>query len=134
MKRLILLLALVALGLTACSGGGAYDRAYTASGDGRNELELSRTRQFRSNDDLNVVVKLNTHDSDVEVKVIFINSNSQQEGDPLVVVAGPNTGTVVLGLDWESKPDGELWRSGSWEAVIEVDGEEVERLSFEVGS
>lgn len=138
MKRMLVIVGLLLMMvLTACGGDGVYDRAYTASGDGTNELELNRTRNFRQNDDFNVVIKLNSHDSDVEVTATFFRPDGTQEGNALTSIAAENVGTVVIGLDWDTRPvddEGEipLWTEGTWEVVIEVDGEEVERLSFTV--
>lgn len=138
MKRMLVIVGLLLMVLTACGGSeGVYDRAYVASGDGTNELELNRTKNLRQNDDFNVVVKLNSHDSDVEVTATFFRPDGTQEGDALTAVAGENVGTVVIGLDWDTRPvddEGEipLWTEGTWEVVIEVDGEEVERLNFTV--
>ena len=138
MKRLIVIVGLLLMVLTACGGSdGVYDRAYVASGDGTNELELNRTKNLRQNDDFNVVIKLNSHDSDVEVTATFFRPDGTQEGNALTAVASENVGTVVIGIDWDARPvddEGEipLWTEGTWEVVIEVDGEEVERLSFTV--
>lgn len=134
MKRLIFVLALFTLALSACSGGGVYDQSYMASGDGTHMVDLNQTSQFPRNEDLNAVIKLNSHDSSVEVKATFFDPDSNQVGDPLVATADEDTGTVVLGLDWEAKEDGEFWDEGVWKAVIEVDGEEVDTLEFTVGS
>lgn len=138
MKRMLVIVGLLLMVLTACGGGdGVYASAYTASGDGTNELELNRTKNLRQNDDFNVVIKLNSHDSDVEVTATFFRPDGTQEGDALTAIAGENVGTVVIGLDWDTRPvddEGEipLWTEGTWEVVIEVDGEEVDRLSFTV--
>ncbi len=138
MKRMLVIVGLLLMVLTACGGSeGVYNRAYVASGDGTNELELNRTKNLRQNDDFNVVIKLNAHDSDVEVTATFFRPDGTQEGDALTAVAGENVGTVVIGLDWDTRPvddEGEipLWTEGTWEVVIEVDGEEVERLNFTV--
>jgi hypothetical protein len=140
MKRLIFVMTLLLLVLTACGGGGAYERAYVASGDGTNELELSQTEQFRSADDMNVVVKLNSHDSNVEVQAVFYNPDELPVGDPLTVTAGENVSTVVLGLDWETTTlrdennQPAIWQPGSWSVEIFVDGEKVDTLDFRVGS
>jgi hypothetical protein len=133
MKQIVIVLILVAVALTACTSDGVYDQAYTASGDGTNELELNRTEQFPRNEDLNVVVKLNSHDSDVEVVATFFDPDGDQVGDPLSVTADQNVGTVVLGLDWEGKGDEEFWEDGRWRVQIDVDGEEVDTLEFRVG-
>lgn len=134
MKQIVIVLILAAVTLTACGSDGIYDQAYTASGDGTNELELNKTEQFPRNEDLNVVVKLNSHDSDVEVVATFFDPEGQQVGDSLSVTADQNVGTVVLGLDWEGKGDEEFWEDGRWTVNIEVDGEEVDSLDFRVGS
>lgn len=133
MKKWIVVIVLLTLALAACSSEGVYARAYTASGDGTREIDLSRTNSFQRNADLNVVVELNSHDSDVEVEVTFYNPDGNQVGDPLVATAASGVGTVVLGLDWEARPGGDLWPDGAWKAVVRIDGEEVETLDFSVG-
>lgn len=141
MKRMVFLLGLMVLGLTACTGG-VYDVAYTARGDSTNYQALTQTELFQRTDDLNVVVKLGSHSDRVEVAATFYRpcdtlsevceSDRIQEGETLRTTVGSNVGTVLLGLDYEAQPEVEEWDTGSWRVEIEVDNEVVEELSFRI--
>lgn len=133
MKRVFLAIIalLLPLVLSAC-GGGVYELAYTARGDSTNVIGLTKTNQFQSTDDLNVVVKLKSHNDPVEVSVEFFDPAGNAEGDVLKTVANKEVGSVVLGLDWEARPSKENWQSGSWKAIVSIDGEKLEELSFRV--
>jgi hypothetical protein len=133
MKRILfaafaLLLPLV---LSSC-GGGAYELAYTARGDSTNILGLTLTNQFQATDDLNIVVKLKSHDEPVEVAVAFFNPTGAQEGETIKTTVDKEVGSIVLGLDWESRPGGQPWETGSWRAEVRVNGEKTEELIFRV--
>lgn len=141
MKRFVFLLAILVLGLTAC-GGDVYDVAYTARGDSTNVQALTQTELFQRTDDLNVVVKLGSHSGSVEVAATFyrpcdtLSENCEtsrvQEGETLRTTARENVGTVLLGLDYEARPEVTEWNTGSWIVEIEIDGEVVEELSFRI--
>jgi|GEM_PF-6110940 len=117
--------------LAACSGE-AYDRAYTASGDGMREVELTADEQFTPTEDLNLVVKLNRRDGEVDVRARFIDPN----GDLLEEVsaeADEDVGTVVLGLDFQSRNDQvNQWLSGRYTIELFLDDEQVDTLFFRV--
>lgn len=113
-----------------CDPFAVYDSAYTAQGEGITEPELSATTEFQPNDDLNVVVKL-ARKCDSKVTAVFINPSGESE-EPLIVSASENTATVVLGLDWESVPNEELWLAGQWSVEIYIDDTLVETLNFTV--
>jgi hypothetical protein len=138
MKRahlvLIPLLVVLTLTLSAC-GGEVYSRSYTASGDGTNPNSLVENNgQFLVTDDLNVVVKLNTHSDDVEVEARFFGPENVPVGDPLKTTASKDVGTVLLGLDFETRPDTTTdWPRGAYKVEVYVDGERVETINFEVG-
>jgi hypothetical protein len=129
-KYSIWLLPLLLL-LVGCSGK-VYDRAYTASGQGQQESEMTADEQFSPRDDLNVVIKLNRHDDPVDITVRFTDPN----GDLLQEIEGTasdDVGTVVMGVDFEGRSDvGNEWIIGRYEVDILVDGEEVDRLFFRV--
>jgi hypothetical protein len=134
MKRAFLLMiaVLMILGLTACSGE-AYNKAYTASGDSNNPNGLTENDgRFGATDDLNVIVKLNTHRSEVEVEARFFGPEDAPLGEPLMVTADKDVGTVLLGLDWESRPDGQPWVAGSYKVEIYIDGKKVDTIRFGV--
>lgn len=130
MKRILLGVVLILI-LGACSGD-VYSVSYTARGDSGHIMGLTQTDLFQRNDDINVVVKLNEHDDDVDVAVTFINPDGEQEGDTITTTADSETGVVILGLDWDTRP-GELdWQSGDWRVEVSVDGETVEELEFRI--
>ncbi|NDJ86616.1 MAG: hypothetical protein GYB66_12075 [Chloroflexi bacterium] len=120
--------------LSGCSSG-VYSLAYVARGDSTNLLGLTKTVSFPSNEDLNVIVKLNEHDDPVDVEVTFYRPDGEIE-NTLQYTAVPGVGTVVLGLDWEQKQenseDEERWVTGRWIVKIKIDGEEVDELDFRV--
>jgi hypothetical protein len=128
--QLSLLFSLLFL-LTACSGE-VFDRAYTASGDGQNEYELTKDEQFNPTDDFNVVVKLNKHDEMVEVVARFIDPNQEILQEPSAS-APSEVGTVVLGVDYEARTDlPNQWVVGRYKVEVLIDGEIVETLFFRV--
>lgn len=141
MKQIVFLLGLLVMGLTACSGD-VYDVAYTARGDSTNFQALTQTELFQRTDDLNVVVKLGSHSDRVEVAATFYRpcddfaedceTNEVQEGETLRTTVGENVGSVVLGLDHESRPNEQEWITGTWRVEIEIDNEMVETLTFRV--
>ncbi|MCQ3930489.1 MAG: hypothetical protein DPW16_08500 [Chloroflexi bacterium] len=136
MKRAVMMIVplLVILSLSACSGD-VYSLAYTASGDGTNPNALvENSGQFLVTDDLNIVVRLNKHNDDVEVEARFYLPEDVPLGDPLKMTASKDVGTVVLGLDYETRPDQTTdWPRGTYKVDIFVDGEKSETISFKVG-
>lgn len=119
----------MALLLAACSSV-PYDSAYLAAGDGTQPDELSRTTVFQPDDDLNVVVELNSHNREIPVQAIFTTpSGAEYTTDPFE--ADETAGQVVLGLDWEGM-GGELWPEGEWTVAVLVDEKQKETLRFRV--
>jgi hypothetical protein len=118
--------------LAGCSGE-VFDRAYTASGDGQKERELTPDELFTPTDDLNVVVKLNKHDDSVEVIARFLDPNDDVLQEVKAEDVPSEVGTVVLGIDYESRGDlPNQWIVGPYRVKILIDGEEVETLFFRV--
>jgi hypothetical protein len=123
--------------LSACAGGGAYSLAYPASGSSGNLLGVTQSESFRRNEDLNIVVKLNDHDG-VTVQVDFYEPGNDEADHSLEAEVDGDTGSVLLGLDFEQyvqqfPPEAEIeWPTGTWTAVIFIDGEEVDRVDFTV--
>ncbi|HLA43257.1 MAG TPA: hypothetical protein VJZ27_07470 [Aggregatilineales bacterium] len=129
--RFSLFLLLCIFLLSACSGG-VYDRAYTASGDGQSEDELSADEQFAPDDDLNVVIKLNRRDDSAHVMTRFIDPNGELLQE-IEADAAENVGTVVMGVDFEAKADQvNLWTAGRYTVEVLLDGEKVDTLFFRV--
>ena len=131
MKRISLIAALLILVLSACSSG-IYEVAYTARGDGTNIVGLNQTNQFQRTDDINIVVKVNSHDDPITVSASFFKPDGTQEGETLESRLESGTGSVALGLDFESRPSGEDWETGSWRVQIRIDGELVDEKIFRV--
>lgn len=133
---LFTLVSIVVLALSGCAGG-AYDLAFPARGDSTNLLALTQTEQFRKTEDLNVVVKLNSHDG-VTVSAQFIDPDGEQVGETLETEVDSETGTVVLGLDYDqvnadrSVDDPFEWQTGTWTVKVSVDGEEVDEITFRI--
>ena len=135
MKRTFPLLVLVslvtALLLSACSGD-LVNSAYTAAGDGTRPDELAKTTTFASDDDLNVVVKLGTHNRELPVSAIFTAPSGETYGTD-TLEADETVGEVLLGLDWEAQ--GSVpWPVGTWTVDIFVDDTREKSLSFTVAS
>lgn len=131
MKSRLLIGLLLILILSACSGD-VYELAYTARGDSANVFALTEADILQRTDDLNVVVRLGSHDETVDVSAIFFDPNGIQEGETLTVKAGKDTGMVILGLDFEQRPSGEDWQLGLWRVEIRIDGEKVDELEFRI--
>lgn len=115
--------------LAACGSAGVRD-VYPAAGDGARPVDLTQTASFTANDDLNLVVTLNTHTGTVPVFVTFVDpAGASYTTDP--VDAGSTVGRLVLGLDFEAQ--GALqWTPGGWTAVVFVDGEKADTVRFTV--
>ena len=129
--QLNMLLLWCMIWLAACSGS-IYDRAYTASGDGQTEAELSDDEQFAPDDDLNVVIKLNRRDEPALLTARFIDPNGELL-EEVKAQAGSNVGTVVMGVDFEAKSDQvNQWLVGRYTVEILIDDEQVDTLFFRV--
>lgn len=129
MKRMSLVLVVLALLLTACSSGTVRD-AYTASGDANTPDDLSRTDTFRADDDLNVVVTLNAHTRSLPVYAVFTAPSGSVYGTD-TLEADETVGEILLGLDWELS-GGLSWPAGEWTVDIVVDDNVEETLTFTV--
>jgi hypothetical protein len=124
----VLVLAML---LTGCGSAPVKD-VYTAVGDGTKPAELQKTGTFADNDDLNVVVKLNTHNRTLNVSAIF----TSPLGDVFntdTLEADETVGDVLLGLDWESR-NSVLWDAGKWTVDVYVDDAREKQLHFTVNT
>ncbi len=133
MKRILpLLLAVglvVPLLLTACSAK-PLKAVYTASGDGTRPEDLDKTTVFKPDDDLNVVITLNSHNSSLPVKAVFTAPDVlQYTTDELDM--DETAGVAVLGLDWEMQ-NNTLWTEGDWKADIYVNNALEDTVKFAV--
>ncbi len=125
----LILTALVAVLLAACASK-PVNSVYTASGDGTKPDDLTKTGVFKPDDDLNIVVKLNSHNHELAINAIF--SAPTGETYPTDDLAADKTvGEVVLGLDWEAM-GGQLWAEGEWSVEVFVDQEKKETVKFRV--
>lgn len=130
-RNLIPLFALLLGVLSACSGG-VYARAYTASGDGQRETDLSADSQFSPTDDLNVVIKLNRRDETVKLVARFIDPNGEVLQE-ISADAPKSVGTVVMGVDYEGRADQvNQWIKGRYKVEILIDEKLVDTLFFRV--
>ena len=128
MKRILPVLLAVLL-LTACSAK-PLKAVYTASGDGTRPEDLEKTTVFKPDDDLNVVITLNSHNRTLPVKAVFIAPDGVQYAtDDLNM--DETAGVAVLGLDWESE-NNTLWTVGDWKADIYVDNTLEDTVKFTV--
>lgn len=131
MKKTLFWLALVVMALAACSSGSLKE-AYTASGDGSAPDDLKKTSSFAHDDDLNVVVTLNSHSRSLPVNAVFYGPDgSSYATEP--VEADSTVGEVVLGLDWETKGS-TSWASGEWKVEIVIDNKTADTLAFDVAA
>jgi hypothetical protein len=133
MKRILpLLLAvglIVPLLLTACSTK-PVKAVYTASGDGTRPEDLDKTTVFKPDDDLNVVITLNSHNRTLPVKAVFTSPDGfQYETDEINM--DETAGVAVLGLDWEMQ-DNTLWTQGDWKVDVYVDNKLEDTVNFTV--
>jgi hypothetical protein len=133
MKRILpLLLAvglIVPLLLTACSAK-PVKAVYTASGDGTRPEDLDKTTVFKPDDDLNVVITLNSHNRALPVKAVFTSPDGfQYETDEINM--DETAGVAVLGLDWEMQ-DNTLWTQGDWKVDVYVDNKLEDTVKFTV--
>ncbi len=131
MKRIRVWLGLgvVMLALAAC-GSGTIREAYTAAGDATRPADLTPTATFRPDDDLNVVVRLNSHGRRLPVQAVFRGPDGSQYATD-TLEAGATVSTVLLGLDWEAHGIAG-WAAGTWQVDVLVDGETQATLEFRV--
>lgn len=123
-------LALVLL-LTACSAM-PVNSVYTAVGDGTKPAELQKTSTFTDSDDLNIVVKLNTHNRTLNVSAIFTSPLGDVYNTD-TLEADETVGEVLLGLDWEAR--GSVpWDAGKWTVDVYIDEAREKQLHFTVNA
>ena len=115
--------------LSAC-GSEVVSNMYTASGDATNPDELTATRSFQPDDDLNVVLELGSHNRELPVYAVF-EAPTGDSYDTQVIEADAATAKVLLGLDWEGQ-EGALWPAGAWTVRVFVDDEQQESVTFTV--
>ncbi len=128
MKRIVFLL--VALLVLAGCSSDMYKSGYTASGEGVRPAELHKTTTFKTDDDLNVVVKLNSHKRTLPVRATFVGPDGTAYPTD-ALEAEETVGEVTLGLDWEAM--GSLpWIAGDWKAEVYVEDKKVDTLKFTV--
>ncbi|RPI97686.1 MAG: hypothetical protein EHM39_09125 [Chloroflexi bacterium] len=104
----------------AVMGSGSTDRvveAYTAAGDSYTADQLTRTAVFATDDDLNVVLRLQNLDGPVTVTAMFCSPDGDSWDGGVNKL--DNGGPYLLGLDWESSSV--AWTTGDWfvEVMIE---------------
>ncbi len=127
--HLLLLAAVLITLLAACSSELVKD-VYTAAGDGTQPADLTKTTTFRGDDDLNVVVRLNAHNRELEVSATFTGpAGDVYATDPLE--ADEAVGEVLLGLDWEAQ-GAVLWTPGEWRVDVYVDNKLEKTVHFTV--
>ena len=132
MKRASLWLIglIVMAAVAACGVAPPLRSAYTASGDGTRPQDLARTDIFRADDDLNVVVELNTHSRTLEISAIFTAPTGEQYATD-TLKADETVGEVVLGLDWEAQGT-VTWPPGEWQVDVYIDDTLEKTLHFTV--
>jgi hypothetical protein len=116
---------------SALSGLGSTQRlidVYSAAGDSYYADQLTRTATFRTDDDLNLVFRVQNVTGEVTVAGVFCAP------DATVFDAGEssfgNGGEYLIGLDWEFTT--EPWTPGAWYAELYVAGEWDLSLRFAV--
>lgn len=123
------MIGVVMLVLAACSSTPVKS-AYTAAGDGTRPADLTRTTTFTTDDDLNVVVELNTHSRDLPFYALFKGPNEELYRTD-VLEADASVPEVMLGVDWEAT-GATPWSAGEWQVEIYVDDDLKKTLNFTV--
>jgi len=121
---------LAALLVLAGCGSDLYKSAYTASGEGIKPDELDKTATFKADDDLNVVVTLNSHKRTLPVRATFIGPDGTLYPTD-ALEAEETVGEVTLGLDWEAMGS-QPWIAGDWKVEVYVEDKRVDTLNFKV--
>lgn len=131
MKRLAIVAAalVLILVLSACSGD-LVNSVYTAAGDGSSPNDLRKTDTFRADEDLNVVVTLNSHTRSLPVYAIF-NAPDGAAYSTDALEADATVGKVLLGLDWEAQSS-TSWPTGEWSVDIYIDNNREKSVPFTV--
>jgi len=121
---------IVVIVVAACGVTDPLRSAYTAAGDGTRPQDLTRADVFQADDDLNVVVELNSHSRTLDISAIFIAPTGEQYATD-TLEAGDTVGEVVLGLDWEAQ--GTVgWPPGEWQVDVYIDDTLEKTLHFTV--
>jgi hypothetical protein len=101
---------------------------FTASGDSYYADQLDRTTVFRTDDDLNVVFRVQNVSDTIEVSGVFCSpDNTYYDGGSSTF---SNGGPYLLGVDWESTSI--PWITGDWYAEVYVNGQVELTLGFTV--
>lgn len=129
--QLVVLLAIgLTLLLTACGTDNMVSDAYTAAGDGTRPQDVTKTAVLSYDDDLNIVIVLNSHRRELEVSAIFTAPDGSTYGTD-TIEADKNVSKVLLGLDWEAQ-NGVYWVDGEWKVDVMVDDDVEKTLTFTV--
>jgi hypothetical protein len=135
MKRIVfLLLALVPVVvlLSGCSTGPVR-RVYATLDDVNFPQDsFEKTTKFAANDDLSIVVELNTHQSPLRVRAIFQASQTGQVFYTDEITADENVGEVYFSLFVGYLGSGRTWPDGKWTVEVYVDDKKEETLTFTV--
>jgi hypothetical protein len=129
-RTMVLAVLVLALLLAACGTDDLVKNAFTAAGDGTNPESVNKTTIFHPQDDLNVVVELNTHRRELELYAVFNAPNGDQIATN-TLNADETVPWALLGLDWEAS-GGTDWVMGEWTVDVFVDEERATSLTFEV--
>ncbi|GIV81953.1 MAG: hypothetical protein KatS3mg051_1307 [Anaerolineae bacterium] len=94
---------------------------YTAAGDdGSTPKDLVKTTTFRGDDDLNVVVRLGSHNRELAVSAVFTGPAGEVYTTDALEADKNSVAEVVLGLDWEAQ-GAVFWTPGEWRVDVYVD-------------
>ncbi|MCD4687624.1 MAG: hypothetical protein K8S97_16980 [Anaerolineae bacterium] len=129
-RTMVLATLVLTLLLAACGTDELVQTAYTAAGDGSTPDSVTKTAAFHPQDDLNVVVELNTHRRELEIYAVFNAPNGGQYATN-TLKADETVPFVLLGLDWETS-GGEDWVLGEWSVDVFIDEERVITKTFDV--
>lgn len=129
-RTMVLATLLLTLLLAACGTDEMVKHAYTAAGDGSTPDSVTKTTTFHPQDDLNIVVELNTHRRELELYAIFTAPDGGQMATN-TLKADETVAEVLLGLDWETS-GGVDWVLGEWSVDVYVDDERATTKTFEV--
>ncbi len=118
-------------GANAIAGLASSDRlidVYTAAGDSYYADQLERTTTFRTDDDMNIVFRVQNISDTVDVAGVFCSpDNTYYDGG---TSSFSNGGPYLLGVDWESTNT--PWLTGDWYVEVYVNGQVELTLGFSV--
>jgi hypothetical protein len=101
---------------------------YTAAGDSYYADQLDRTTVFRTDDDLNVVFRVQNVSDTIDVAGVFCSpDNTYYDGG---MGTFSNGGPYLVGVDWESTSV--PWITGDWYVEVYVNGQVELTLGFSV--